>query len=60
MSRSHIKKTLLEKARSFCYNYDVNKKMRGLRMKNDLKRAVGGGLSRWIGKMLMCSLLKDA
>lgn len=43
MSISHIKKTLLEKARSFCYNYDVNKKMRGLRMKNDLKRAVGGG-----------------
>ena len=43
MSISHIKKTLLEKARSFCYNYDVNKKMRRLRMKNDLKRAVGGG-----------------
>ena len=43
MSISHIKKTLLEKARSFCYNYDVNKKMRRVRMKNDLKRAVGGG-----------------
>lgn len=43
MSISHIKKTLLEKARSFCYNYDVNKRMRGVRMKNDMKRAVGGG-----------------
>ena len=43
MSISHIKKTLLEKARSFCYNYDINKKTRGLKMKKDMKRAVGGG-----------------
>lgn len=29
-------------------------------VKSDLKRAVGGGQSRGIGKMLRCSLFKDA